>query len=271
MQCRPACAATRHSRPGGPAVIPPAEMVAAAPGADGHHVHFSRVAEATRIAGGMPRMVLKLRAPRRAARPAVARARRLPGRGRRSFRRRRPTSTRSRPRRATSWSGIDIQPGYYLYRDRLGLESATPGVTVGAPDFPVGEDHEDEYFGKQVIYRGAIAVAAKLGVRRAAATLRPDAQAAGLRRRRPLLPAAALDEPRRGGRGRCGRAARCRGQRRRAQGLQPQATARRRAEVRRRLPAGGPGLRALGLERQPRTASRCAGTSPTATTSIATR
>jgi thiol:disulfide interchange protein len=58
---------------------------------------------------------------------------------------------------------IDIQPGYYLYRDRLGLESATPGVTIGAPDFPVGEDHEDQYFGKQVIYRGPIAVAAKLG------------------------------------------------------------------------------------------------------------
>ena len=59
---------------------------------------------------------------------------------------------------------IDIQPGYYLYRDRLGLESATPGVTVGAPNFPVGEDHEDQYFGKQVIYRGAIAVAAKLAI-----------------------------------------------------------------------------------------------------------
>ena len=56
---------------------------------------------------------------------------------------------------------IDIQPGYYLYRDRLGLESATPGVTVGAPGFPVGEDHEDQYFGKQVIYRGPIALAAK--------------------------------------------------------------------------------------------------------------
>jgi thioredoxin:protein disulfide reductase len=58
---------------------------------------------------------------------------------------------------------INIQPGYYLYRDRLGMESATRGVTVGAPNFPVGEDHEDQYFGKQVIYRGEIAVAAMLG------------------------------------------------------------------------------------------------------------
>jgi thiol:disulfide interchange protein DsbD len=55
-----------------------------------------------------------------------------------------------------------IEPGYYLYRDRLGLESATPGVTFGKLDLPVGEDHEDDYFGKQVIYRGNVAVAAKL-------------------------------------------------------------------------------------------------------------
>ena len=47
----------------------------------------------------------------------------------------------------------EVAPGYYLYRSKLGFESATPGVTVGAPAFPVGEDHEDEYFGKQVIYR----------------------------------------------------------------------------------------------------------------------
>jgi thiol:disulfide interchange protein DsbD len=57
---------------------------------------------------------------------------------------------------------FDVEPGYYLYRDRLGFESATPGVTIGKPDLPVGEDHEDDYFGKQVIYRGNLAVAAKL-------------------------------------------------------------------------------------------------------------
>jgi len=53
-----------------------------------------------------------------------------------------------------------VAPGYYLYRDRLGLESATPGVTVGSPAFPVGEDHEDDYFGKQVVYRDQFVVAA---------------------------------------------------------------------------------------------------------------
>jgi thiol:disulfide interchange protein DsbD len=51
-----------------------------------------------------------------------------------------------------------IAQGYYLYRDRLGFESATPGVTVGPAALPVGLDHEDEFFGKQVIYRGDIAV-----------------------------------------------------------------------------------------------------------------
>ncbi len=57
---------------------------------------------------------------------------------------------------------FEIAPGYYLYKGRLGFESATPGVTIRPPDLPVGEDHEDEYFGKQVIYRGAMTVAARL-------------------------------------------------------------------------------------------------------------
>lgn len=48
---------------------------------------------------------------------------------------------------------FDIAPGYYLYRDRLGFESATTGVTLGTASLPVGLDHEDEFFGKQVIYR----------------------------------------------------------------------------------------------------------------------
>jgi len=48
---------------------------------------------------------------------------------------------------------FEIAAGYYLYRDRLGFESATPGVTLGKPSLPVGLDHEDEFFGKQVIYR----------------------------------------------------------------------------------------------------------------------
>jgi thiol:disulfide interchange protein DsbD len=57
---------------------------------------------------------------------------------------------------------FDIEPGYYLYRDRLGFESTTPGVTLSTPNLPVGEDHEDEYFGRQVIYRGEPVVSAKV-------------------------------------------------------------------------------------------------------------
>jgi thiol:disulfide interchange protein DsbD len=57
---------------------------------------------------------------------------------------------------------FDIESGYYLYRDRLGFESTTPGVTIGPPDLPVGEDHEDQYFGRQVIYRGQPVVSAKV-------------------------------------------------------------------------------------------------------------
>ncbi len=53
---------------------------------------------------------------------------------------------------------IDIADGYYLYRDRLGFESATPGITLGTASLPVGLEHEDEFFGKQVIYRDTINV-----------------------------------------------------------------------------------------------------------------
>ena len=51
-----------------------------------------------------------------------------------------------------------VHDGYYLYRDRLAFATATPGVTLGPPAFPAGEDHEDEYFGRQVIYRGTVAI-----------------------------------------------------------------------------------------------------------------
>ena len=56
----------------------------------------------------------------------------------------------------------DIAKGYYLYRDRMSLGSTTPGVTIGTARMPAGEEHEDEYFGKQVIYRGPITVASKI-------------------------------------------------------------------------------------------------------------
>jgi len=46
-----------------------------------------------------------------------------------------------------------IEDGYYLYRNKLGFESATDGVVFGEAKLPEGLSHEDEYFGKQQIYR----------------------------------------------------------------------------------------------------------------------
>jgi thiol:disulfide interchange protein DsbD len=57
-----------------------------------------------------------------------------------------------------------VHQGYYLYRDKLNvtLEAGSPRV-LGELDLPAGEGHEDEYFGKQRVYRGEATVRAKLG------------------------------------------------------------------------------------------------------------
>ena len=46
-----------------------------------------------------------------------------------------------------------IEEGYYLYRNKLGFESKTGSVVLGEPKLPEGLPHEDEFFGKQQIYR----------------------------------------------------------------------------------------------------------------------
>jgi thiol:disulfide interchange protein DsbD len=48
------------------------------------------------------------------------------------------------------WS---IEDGYYLYRKKMSYVSETPGVVLGDAEMPEGLDHEDEFFGKQQIYR----------------------------------------------------------------------------------------------------------------------
>jgi thiol:disulfide interchange protein DsbD len=45
-----------------------------------------------------------------------------------------------------------IQPGYYLYQQRLKFASGTPGVVLGKPQLPAGDTKHDEYFGEQVVY-----------------------------------------------------------------------------------------------------------------------
>ncbi|HEU4618735.1 MAG TPA: protein-disulfide reductase DsbD [Gammaproteobacteria bacterium] len=54
---------------------------------------------------------------------------------------------------------FDLLDGYYLYRNRFGFASKTEGISLGEPVYPRGQTHEDQYFGKQEIYRGAFEIA----------------------------------------------------------------------------------------------------------------
>lgn len=49
---------------------------------------------------------------------------------------------------------FEVPDGYYLYRERFDFGSGTDGVTLGAAEFPAGEIHEDEFFGRMEVYRG---------------------------------------------------------------------------------------------------------------------
>lgn len=52
----------------------------------------------------------------------------------------------------------NIEPGYYLYKKKMGVVAAASSVQLGEPLWPKGEDHTDEYFGTQEIYRGKVEV-----------------------------------------------------------------------------------------------------------------
>jgi thioredoxin:protein disulfide reductase len=52
----------------------------------------------------------------------------------------------------------NIEPGYYLYKKKMGVVAAASTVQIGEPLWPKGEDHTDEYFGTQEIYRGKVEV-----------------------------------------------------------------------------------------------------------------
>jgi thioredoxin:protein disulfide reductase len=58
-----------------------------------------------------------------------------------------------------SWT---VAPGYYLYLKRMGIETDAPGVKIGAPNYPKGEIHTDDYFGEQVVFRGKFDVTAAI-------------------------------------------------------------------------------------------------------------
>ena len=45
-----------------------------------------------------------------------------------------------------------IADGYYLYKDRISVESTTPNVQIGKPVLPQGKPKHDEYFGDTEVY-----------------------------------------------------------------------------------------------------------------------
>jgi thiol:disulfide interchange protein DsbD len=49
-------------------------------------------------------------------------------------------------------------PGYYLYRDRLSYVLEPGAARLGKPKLPAGKTKNDEFFGKQVIYRRSTVV-----------------------------------------------------------------------------------------------------------------
>lgn len=51
-----------------------------------------------------------------------------------------------------------IAEGYYMYRDRYRFEVEPDSITLGAPEFPSGQWHEDEFFGRSVIYRDEVTI-----------------------------------------------------------------------------------------------------------------
>jgi thiol:disulfide interchange protein DsbD len=54
---------------------------------------------------------------------------------------------------------FDVPDGYYLYRERFEFASETPAVVLGAPVYPAGEIHEDEFFGVVETYRRRLEIA----------------------------------------------------------------------------------------------------------------
>lgn len=60
-----------------------------------------------------------------------------------------------------------IEPGYYLYRERMGYATTTPGVELGPAAMPEGLPYRDEFFGDMHVFREAVEV--RIPVLRAAA------------------------------------------------------------------------------------------------------
>ena len=62
-----------------------------------------------------------------------------------------------------------IQPGYYLYRNQFKFQAN--GVTLLTQDFPEAQQHDDDYFGKQPVYRGQTTLVLNLADAKPQATI----------------------------------------------------------------------------------------------------
>ena len=51
-----------------------------------------------------------------------------------------------------------IAEGYYMYRDRYQFDVEPDSIVLGTPEFPSGQWHEDEFFGRSEIYRGEVTI-----------------------------------------------------------------------------------------------------------------
>ena len=60
---------------------------------------------------------------------------------------------------------FDIQPGYYLYRDKFKVTAATAGLTLGAPRLPDGEIKQDPEFGEVAVLKHQAEVAVPVTAR----------------------------------------------------------------------------------------------------------
>jgi thiol:disulfide interchange protein DsbD len=54
--------------------------------------------------------------------------------------------------------GYRIAPGYYLYRDRIRFEVLPATLPIASPEFPKGQEIEDPFLGKSVIYRENVVI-----------------------------------------------------------------------------------------------------------------
>jgi thiol:disulfide interchange protein DsbD len=52
-----------------------------------------------------------------------------------------------------------VLDGYYLYREKFNFSVDSNAISLGAPQFPDGEIHSDEFFGEQEIYRHEFQIA----------------------------------------------------------------------------------------------------------------